>query len=100
MRKNIKILNPLDGPGWTSRQRAKRYVARGAAEWVKFGVSLKFLRAENHREVSVRRSVADDGYDRAANIGMARRQELIHLPLGLTRGNFLQNFFVASPTVT
>lgn len=88
MRKNIKITNPLEGPGWTSRQRAKRYVVHGAAEWVEFGSSIRFLRAETHCEASIKRSTADCGYDVAANTGMATATELANLPM-VAVGKFL-----------
>ena len=69
MRKNIRIENPLSGSGFTSRNRAKRFVAHGLAEWIEFGVSTRFLRdPRDHRECSVRKHVEATRYwyDRAA----------------------------------
>jgi hypothetical protein len=83
VRKNIKIKNPLSGSGWTSARNAKRYAARGLAEWVVFGVSVRFLRADDHRRGAVLHSVDATccGYDRAAGSGMATMEQLANLPM-------------------
>lgn len=83
MRKNIRIENPVAGEGWTSSNRAKRFVAKGVAEWVRFGESIRFLRQGDHQTHSVRRVVDETAmaYDRAANGGMATLDELRNLPL-------------------
>jgi hypothetical protein len=66
MRKNIRIENPVSGCGFTSKNRAKRFVAQGRAEWVQAGVSVDHTRWS---------------YDRAANTGMAQIAELANLPM-------------------
>ena len=84
VRKNIRIENPLSGPGFTSRNRAKRFVAHGLAEWVELGVSIRFLRdPRDHRECSARKHVDATRYwyDRAAYTGMARLADLANLPM-------------------
>jgi hypothetical protein len=82
--KNIRIENPLSGAGFTSKNRAKRFVARGLAVWVEFGVSIRFLRdPRDHRESSARKQVDTTRYwyERAAHTGMAQLAELANLPM-------------------
>ncbi len=84
MRKNIRIENPLAGAGFTSKNRARRFVARGLAQWIEFGVSIRFLRdPRDHRETSARKQVDTTryGYERAAQTGMAQLSELANLPV-------------------
>ena len=82
MRKNIRIENPVSGCGFTSKNRANRFVAQGRAEWVQAGVSIRFVQSD-HRHTSAQTSV--DGtrwsYDRAAHTGMAGIAELANLPM-------------------
>lgn len=83
VRKSIRIENPLSGAGFTSRNRAKRFVARGLAEWTEFGVAIRFLRdPRDHRESSAQDSVDQTraAYDRAAGSGLATITELANLP--------------------
>src|ERR1035437_1338082 len=56
MRKNIRIENPVSGCGFTSKNRAKRFVAQGRAEWVQAGVSIRFVQSD-HRHNSAKTSV-------------------------------------------
>ena len=83
MRKNIRIENPISGEGWTSRNRAKRFVAKGVAEWVKFGETIRFCRQGDHQSCSVRRVVDETAfaYDRAAGNGMATLVAMANLPM-------------------
>ena len=83
MRKHIRIENPVSGLGWTSRQKAKRFVASGVADWVKFGESIRFNRAGDHQTCSVRAVVTETqcGYDRASGLGQAGFKELANLPM-------------------
>jgi hypothetical protein len=84
VRKNIRIENPLSGAGFTSKNRAKRFVARGLAVWVEFGVAIRFLRdPRDHRESSARRQVDTTRYwyERAAHTGIAQLAELANLPM-------------------
>jgi hypothetical protein len=83
MRKNIRIENPIAGEGWTSRNRAKRFIAKGVAEWVKFGETIRFCRRDDHQSHSVRRVVDETaaGYDRASADGMAQLSDLVNLPM-------------------
>lgn len=84
MRKNIRIENPISGMGFTSANRAKRYIARGLAEWTTFGVSIRFLRdPRDHRVQSIERSMAETAaaYDRASRGDVAQEQEIGNLPM-------------------
>ena len=84
MRKNIRIENPLSGSGFTSRNRAKRFIARGLAEWVEFGVSIRFLRdPRDHRECATAKQVDATRYwyERASHSGVAQFGELANLPV-------------------
>ena len=82
MRKNIRIENPVSGCGLTSRNRAKRFIAQGRAEWVEPGVSIRFIQSD-HRHRSAKKSVdlTRLSYDRAANTGMAQLADLANLPM-------------------
>jgi hypothetical protein len=82
MRKNIRIENPVSGCGFTSKNRAKRFVVQGRAEWVQVGVSIRFIQSD-HRNASAQKSVDQTrwSYDRAANTGMAQLAELANLPM-------------------
>ena len=82
MRKNIRIENPVSGCGFTSKNRAKRFVAQGRAEWVQAGVSIRFVQLD-HRHNSAQKSVDQTRYwyERAANTGMAQLAELANLPM-------------------
>jgi hypothetical protein len=82
MRKNIRIENPVSGCGFTSRNRAKRFVAQGRAEWAQIGVSIRFIQSD-HRHGAAEKSVDATRYwyERAANTGMAQLAELANLPM-------------------
>ena len=82
MRKNIRIENPVSGCGFTSKNRANRFVAQGRAEWVQAGVSIRFVQSD-HRHTSAQTSVDATrwSYDRAAHTGMAGLAELANLPM-------------------
>jgi hypothetical protein len=82
MRKNIRIENPVSGCGFTSKNRANRFVAQGRAEWVEAGVSIRFVQSD-HRHGSAQASVDATrwSYDRAAHTGMAQLAELANLPM-------------------
>jgi hypothetical protein len=82
MRKNIRIENPVSGCGFTSKNRARRFVAQGRAEWVQAGVSIRFVQSD-HRHSSAQKSVDATrwSYDRAAHTGMAQLAELANLPM-------------------
>ncbi len=82
MRKNIRIENPVAGCGFTSRNRAKRFMAQGRAEWVEAGVSIRFIQSD-HRHYSAQKTANATRfwYDRAANRGMAGLTELANLPV-------------------
>ncbi len=84
MRKNIRITNPVSGPGFTSLNRAKRFVKHRDAEWVQSGVSIRFLRNScNRREQSVSQNarLAPYWYDRASHEGIARIDALANTPV-------------------
>ena len=82
MRKNIRIENPVSGSGFTSTNRARRFVAQGRAEWVQAGVSIRFVQSD-HRHSSAQQSVERTrfGYERAAHTGLATLAELANLPM-------------------
>ena len=82
MRKNIRIENPVSGCGFTSKNRANRFVAQGRAEWVQAGVSIRFVQSD-HRHGSAQKSADATryGYERAAHTGMAQLAELANLPM-------------------
>ena len=72
------------GTGYTSRQRAARYVARGLAVWADVGVMIRFVRDDsNHRDRSAQKSVDATcrSYDRAAGTGMATIADLVNVPV-------------------
>jgi len=84
VRKNIRITNPVSGPGFTSLNRAKRFVKHGDAEWVQSGISIRFLRNPcNRRDHSVLRNAgaAPYWYDRASREGIARIDALANTPV-------------------
>ena len=82
MRKTIRIENPVSGCGFTSKNRAKRFVAQGRAEWVQAEVSIRFVPFD-HRHDSAQKSVEQTRYwyERAANTGMAQLAEMANLPI-------------------
>ena len=84
MRKSIRIENPLSGCGFTSRNRAKRFVKHGLAQWVEFGVSIRLVRdPRDHRDQSARQNVEVPPYwyERAAHEGVATAAELANTPV-------------------
>jgi len=82
MRKSIRIENPVSGSGFTSKNRAKRFVAQRRAEWVEPGVSIRFIQSDL-RHCSAQKSAAATRYwyERAAHTGMAQLPELANLPM-------------------
>jgi hypothetical protein len=82
MRKHIRIENPVSGCGFTSTNRAKRFVSQGRAEWVEPEASIRFIQSD-HRHTSAQKSVDQTrwSYDRAAHTGMATLTELANLPM-------------------
>ncbi len=84
MRKNIRIENPIAGSGFTSLNRAKRFLKRGLAEWVEPGVSIRFIRdPRDHRDQSAQQSggLTRYWYERAAHSGIADTAELANTPV-------------------
>lgn len=81
-KKAIKIENPVAGCGFTTGNRARRFVAKGRAQWVEPGVSIRFV-SSDRRHQAAEQSVAATrrGYDLAACTGMARITELANLPM-------------------
>jgi hypothetical protein len=83
MRKHIRVTNPTSGAPFTSRQRAKRYIAQGMADWVEYGVSIRLIRSD-HRVRSVARAIdlTIAGYDRDVSSGDIAAVEAIQgLPI-------------------
>ena len=82
MRKNIRIENPVSGSGFTSSNRAKRFVAQGRAEWVEPGVSIRFVQSDHrHGAAQASAEATRYWYERATNTGMAQLTELANLPM-------------------
>ena len=82
MQKPIRITNPVSDCPFTSRNRANRFVSKGRAEWVEYGVSIRFVESD-HRHGSAQKSVDETRYwyDRAAGSGMARLGDLANVPV-------------------
>jgi hypothetical protein len=81
MSKCIRIENPVSGCGFTSNNRAKRFVAQGRAQWVKEGVAIRFV-STDHRHESAKKSAEQACvYDRAASTGRAQFDEIANLPV-------------------
>ncbi len=82
VRKNIRIENPVSDCRFTSKNRAKRFVAQGRAVWVKPGVSIRFTQSD-HRHRAAQESVDATRYwyERAAHSGMATLAEVANLPM-------------------
>ena len=82
MRKNIRIENPVSACGFTSKNRANRFVAQGRAEWVQAGVSIRFVQSD-YRHNSAQKAVDQTrwSYDRAAHTGVAQIADLANLPM-------------------
>src|SRR3954464_10188427 len=72
VRKDIRILNPVADHGFTSLKRALRFINQGRAEWVKHGVSIRFVNG-NHKHASAQQSVNATRYwyERAVDSGIA-----------------------------
>ena len=82
MRKNIRIENPISDCRFTSKNRARRFVKQGRAEWVEPGVSIRFIQSD-HRHGSAQKSADATRYwyERAASTGVARLSEVAGLPM-------------------
>jgi hypothetical protein len=82
MSKDIRIENPVSGRGFTSKNRAKRFVAQGRAAWVQAEVSIRFVQSD-HRHVSAQTAANHTRwwYDRAAHEGMAQIADLANTPV-------------------
>lgn len=83
-RKDVRILNPAAGRGYTSRKCAERYVRRGVARWVKHASGsdcLEFFKSGGAAAVVAASVAKEIAYDRAANTGMAQLTELANLPM-------------------
>jgi hypothetical protein len=82
MLKSIRIENPVSDCRFTNKNRAKRFVAQGRAEWVETGVSIRFIAADHrHRAAQVSVDTTRYGYERAAHAGLAQLSELANLPM-------------------
>lgn len=79
MKRQVRILNPAGGYGWTTRKRAQRYIQRGMARWN--GDALEFLRLSGDVVLISAARARDAAYDHAAHTGCASREELRNLPM-------------------
>lgn len=82
MLKSIRIENPVSDCRFTTKNRARRFVAQGRAEWVELGVSIRFVRSDR-RHCAAQASVDTTrlGYERASHTGLAQLSELANLPM-------------------
>jgi hypothetical protein len=79
---DIRILNPVAGCGFTSPNRAKRFVAQGRAVWVEPGVSICFEQSDHrHRSAATSLIATRYWYDRAVQTGVAEFAALANLPM-------------------
>ena len=85
MSKSIRIENPVSGPGFTTANRANRFIRDGQAAWAVPGVAIRFLRdPRNHRDRSVSQNaspVLPYWYERAAHAGIALESALAMTPV-------------------
>ena len=79
---DIRIVNPVAGRGFTSANRARRFVVQGRAVWVEPGVSIRFVQSD-HRHCSATASLVATRYwyERATNTGVATIEALTNLPM-------------------
>lgn len=82
VRKDIRIVNPVSDHGFTSLKRALRFIKHGRAEWVKYGISIRFVNG-HRKHVLAQQSVSTTRYwyERAVRTGFARYAELANLPM-------------------
>jgi hypothetical protein len=82
MPKSIRIENPVSDCRFTSKNRAKRFIAQGRAEWVEPGISIRFIQTD-HRHQSAQESADATRYwyQRATSTGLATLAELASLPM-------------------
>jgi hypothetical protein len=78
----IRIENPAAGCGFTSLNRARRFVRKGQAEWAEGGASIRFLESD-HRHQSAQRSESETrmGYESAVGEGIAQLAALRKVPI-------------------
>lgn len=76
MRKDIQIVNAVSDRAFTSSKRAVKLVAKGRAEWVHPGVSIRFI-PNNHHHVAAQESANATRYwyERAVWSGRLRPEE-------------------------
>ena len=96
----VQIANPLSGQSYTNLNRARRYVKKGAAEWIVPGVSIRMLacrsrvaaidsiaRLEAQAAEAARlereavRSTSKADYDGVADSGLATFKQMRGLPI-------------------
>ena len=82
MSKSIRIENPISDCRFTSKNRARRFVTQGRAEWVEPGVSIRFIQSD-HRHCSATKSLdlTRYWYERAAQNGLATVEQIANLPM-------------------
>lgn len=82
MSRSIRIENPISDCRFTSKNRARRFVAQGRAEWVEFGVSIRFIPSD-HRHCAAKKSVdlTRYWYERATQTGLATMEQIANLPM-------------------
>ncbi len=80
--KGIKIHNPVSGHGFTTKNRAARFVAQGRAVWAEPGVSIRFV-VIHPKHAAAKQSVIATRYwyERAVQSGLAGLNELANLPM-------------------
>jgi hypothetical protein len=79
---DIRIVNPVAGCGFTSANRARRFVAQGRAVWIEPEVSIRFVQSDHrHRSAGASLVATRYWYDRATHSGMAQLAALANLPM-------------------
>jgi hypothetical protein len=82
MLKSIRIENSVSACRFTTKNRARRFVTQGRAEWLDPGVSIRFIPSDR-RHCAAQASVDTTrlGYERASHTGLAQLSELANLPM-------------------
>lgn len=60
----VRMENLVSGCGFTSRNRAQRFVAQGRARWVEAGKSIRFIESDRRHRMALLSAAANRaGYD-------------------------------------
>ena len=82
VRNDIQIVNAVSDRAFTSCKRAMTFIAKGRAEWVHPGVSIRFVATHpNHLAAQQSVNATRYWYERAVWSGFANYNELANLPM-------------------